>query len=244
MYAVQAQIRGKQALDVETVFTALTIIDIVCTPANTLLGVIPEAASLLAALDRLQKYLLLPDREDKRLSLDSGYASSDIAVRIDGATVRPAPTADPVLKNITASLPRGRLVVVSGAVGTGKTTLARALLGDVPPDEGEIRSAFTKEGRGVAYCAQTAWLPNGTIRDAICGPLLDEDGNGGVDEVWYRRVLHACDLEQDLDQMPLRDATVVGSRGTALSGGQKQRVVRFFFGFFFPTQMISCRCGC
>ena len=41
----------------------------------------------------------------------------------------------------------------------------------------------------------------------------------------YNRVVHACDLERDFEQLENGDQTVVGSKGLALSGGQKQRVV-------------------
>ncbi len=46
-----------------------------------------------------------------------------------------------------------------------------------------------------------------------------------MDEVWYKKVIHVCDLEEDLDQMPDGDQTVIGSRGITLSGGQKHRIV-------------------
>ncbi|KND89223.1 ATP-binding cassette transporter abc1 [Tolypocladium ophioglossoides CBS 100239] len=41
---------------------------------------------------------------------------------------------------------------------------------------------------------------------------------------WYRKVLWACALEEDLAQLEDGDQSLVGSAGTALSGGQKQRV--------------------
>ncbi|KAK4449692.1 hypothetical protein QBC34DRAFT_350884 [Podospora aff. communis PSN243] len=225
-YAIQAQLRGEKAIDVNMAFTSLAIIDLVSMPASMLVDIVPQIAAILASLDRIQTYLLSPDREDKREFLDKRYANvgppssgadEDVAIGIDHATVRPATTADPVLKDISAVLKKGHLVVVSGAVGTGKTTLARALLGDVPPDSGVIQTAYGS----IAYCAQTAWLINGTIQEAIRGP---PGGDMEFDEAWYKRVVHACDLEEDFGQLPGGDQTVIGSRGITLSGGQKQRV--------------------
>ena len=237
IYAIQAQLRGAKSIDVNTSFTSLAIIDIVCSPANALLGVLPEAASVIAAFDRIQTYLLSPNRVDKREFLDkkrytngdSGghvtFAPSDsldgVAIKIDNVTIRPASTAGPVLRNISTAVKKGNLVIMSGAVGTGKTTLAKALLGDLPPDSGVIQTAYGS----IAYCSQMAWLINGTVKDAICGPPGD---GSALDEEWYKRVVHACDLEEDLDQMPDGDRTVVGSRGITLSGGQKQRVVSIY----------------
>jgi ATP-binding cassette, subfamily C (CFTR/MRP), member 1 len=236
VYAIQAQIRGVGYIDVNKAFTSLAIIGMVSAPATTILVLMPNFAALLAAFDRIQKYLLSPDREDKRESLDKRYTNgsngqengtaydhadgSNAALLLDHATVRPAATADPVLKDISAKMQKGTLIVCSGTVGSGKTTLARALLGDLPPDAGSIKTAFGT----IAYCAQTAWLINGTIKDNIKGP---PGGQGEFDEEWYKRVVHACDLEEDLDQLPDGDETVVGSRGITLSGGQKQRVVGY-----------------
>lgn len=41
----------------------------------------------------------------------------------------------------------------------------------------------------------------------------------------YSSVIHACDLDSDLEVMPMGDATLIGSKGISLSGGQKQRIV-------------------
>jgi ATP-binding cassette, subfamily C (CFTR/MRP), member 1 len=244
IYAIQAQLRGAKSIDVNMAFTSLAIIDIVSTPANTLLGVLPEAASVIAAFDRIQTYLLSPGREDKREFIDKRHPNGDsdghatflaresdgrVAININHVTLRPASTADPVLRNISTALKKGDLVVVSGAVGTGKTVLAKAILGDLPPDSGVIQTACGS----MAYCSQVAWLINGTIKEAICGPPGDD---GAQDEEWYKRVVIACDLEEDLYQMPGGDQTILGSRGITLSGGQKQRVVGIpMFAMYYVT---------
>jgi len=232
-YAIQAELRGAKSIDVEMAFTSLAIINLVSSPANLLVSIVPEIAGIIAALDRLQTYLLSPDRDDKREFLDKRYTDGSttppdeaVAMNIDHATIRPASTADPVLKDISTSLKKGHLVVVSGAVGTGKTTLAKALLGDLPPDSGVIQTAYGS----VSYCSQTSWLINGTIQDAVLGP---PGGDAALDPEWYKRVLHACDLEEDLAQMPDGDQTVIGSRGITLSGGQKQRVVSIYLPCHF-----------
>jgi len=224
IYAIQAQFRGAKSIDVKMAFTSLAIIDLVATPAVVILETIPSAAAYAAAFDRILIYLLSPDREDMRVIVDKNYTDSNagisdsIAANLDIVTVRPSPTSDPVLKSISAILNKGNLVVISGAVGTGKTTLARALLGDLPPDSGVIQTAYGS----IAYCSQTAWLINGTIREAICGPPGSDIEQ---DTEWYRKVVWACDLEEDFKQMPKGDRTIIGSRGITLSGGQKQRVV-------------------
>lgn len=228
IYIIQAQLYNTKFIDVNMAFTSIAIISIIYMPANYLFVFMAKAATVVTAFDRIQTYLLSPDRKDMREILDKQYINDGsgttddsldgIVVNIDHATIRPASTADPVLRNISTALKKGDIVVVSGAVGTGKTTLAKTLLGDLPPDSGIIQTAY----RSVAYCSQTAWLINGTIKETICG--LSDD-NEALDKEWYKRVIYACDLEEDFDQMPDGDQTIIGSRGITLSGGQKQRVV-------------------
>lgn len=141
----------------------------------------------------------------------------DPVVIVNDAIIRPAPTTGPILLNINITIRRGSFVIFSGAVGAGKTTLVKALLGDLPPDSGTIRTAFDS----IAYCSQTPWLTNGTIENIIRGVASDNE----VDREWYDRVLQACGLDEDLHHLPNGDQTVVGSRGITLSGGQKHRVV-------------------
>ncbi|KAM3458315.1 hypothetical protein MY3296_000521 [Beauveria thailandica] len=230
-YAVQAQILGAKHVDTEMVFTSLAIIDIVATPANNLLGILPEVASVVASFDRIQTYLMIPSRHDRRQFIETitpvsgqgpvsalpGAPTDKRAVELDNVSIRPASTADLVLKNISTVWKRGDLVVISGSVGAGKTSLAKPLLGELSQDSGVIQTAY----KTVAYCAQVAWLVNGTAKEVICGP-----GHGcrTFDAAWYKRVVHACDLEEDFARMPDGDQTVIGSRGITLSGGQKQRI--------------------
>lgn len=74
----------------------------------------------------------------------------------------------------------------------------------------------------IAFCAQTPWLVNKSIQKNILGTSLF---NGP----WYKKVLTACALFEDLKNYPAGDRTLVGSKGITLSGGQKQRIVSIYF---------------
>ncbi|KAF5590002.1 multidrug resistance [Fusarium subglutinans] len=122
-------------------------------------------------------------------------------------------TQKPILSDVTAHVPLGNLTLVVGLVGSGKSTLLRAFLGEVAVIAGSIQVMNSE----IAYCDQTPWHMNGTVRDSIIG-------FSHVDERWYQTVLHACSLTEDLAQLPKGDLSRIGSKGIVLSGGQSQRV--------------------
>lgn len=112
-------------------------------------------------------------------------------------------------------MPDGFLAIVVGPVGCGKSTFLKALIGETPVLEGKM----VVNSSDVAFCDQSSWLINGSVRDNIVAEasFFDQD--------WYASVVDASALRTDLDQMPHGDRTMVGSKGVKLSGGQKQRIV-------------------
>uniref|UniRef100_W5NE66 ATP-binding cassette sub-family C member 5 n=3 Tax=Lepisosteus oculatus TaxID=7918 RepID=W5NE66_LEPOC len=107
---------------------------------------------------------------------------------------------------------KGRLLGICGAVGSGKSSLLSALLGQMTLLEGSI--AVTGE---FAYVPQQAWILNDSLKENILfGNKHDEEK--------YRAVLEACCLDPDITELPHRDMTEIGERGANLSGGQRQRV--------------------
>lgn len=120
-----------------------------------------------------------------------------------------------VLHDINIKIPRSSLTIVCGPIGSGKSTLTRALLGEVPVSKGTITlsTIFSR----VAYCDQTPFLSNGTVKDNIVGftPFNAER---------YSEIVNATLLDVDFETLPLGDRSNIGSNGITLSGGQKQRV--------------------
>jgi ATP-binding cassette subfamily B protein len=128
------------------------------------------------------------------------------------------------LRDVSFSIARGEFVVVTGRIGSGKTTLVRGLLGLMPITSGRIlwngRSvddpATFFVPRRCAYTPQVPQLFSESLRDNI---LLGRDASGGELE----RALRLAVLEQDVAGLERGLDTVVGARGVKLSGGQKQR---------------------
>ena len=105
-----------------------------------------------------------------------------------------------------------KLLLVTGPVGCGKSSLLLSFLDELPPSAGNI----THSGR-IVYVPQTAWVYSGTLRDNILF-------NQPFDQEKYDRTIEACDLKKDIAMLPEGDKTLLGERGASLSGGQRARV--------------------
>ncbi|KUM60794.1 hypothetical protein ACN42_g6342 [Penicillium freii] len=147
------------------------------------------------------------------LKRSSALPSSSNAVVVQSGSFGWEADKDPILTDITMTIPQGSFTVLIGPSGCGKSTLLKAILGEIPCSDGKVALASSS----VAYCDQTPWHMNGSIKDSIVA-MSDYDPQ------WYASVIQACALEEDLAQFPRGDAAVIGSKGIALSGGQSQRI--------------------
>ncbi|KAH8701635.1 multidrug resistance protein MDR [Talaromyces proteolyticus] len=119
----------------------------------------------------------------------------------------------PVLSKISLKFHHASLTMVIGPVGSGKSALLNAILGEIPCSKGSVQVKPLR----IAFCDGKPWIRHKTIRDNICGPLA-------YDQEWYQRVIYTCALADDIKILPKGDLTLVGSNGTAISGGQRQRI--------------------
>lgn len=124
------------------------------------------------------------------------------------------------LQDISFQIEAGSLVAVVGIVGSGKSSLLAAILGELLPMQGsKVYIPRPKEaGAGfVSYCAQSPWVVNDTLRgNVLFGREYDEER--------YDKVVAASALIDDFVALPAGDMTEIGERGINLSGGQKARV--------------------
>jgi ABC-type multidrug transport system fused ATPase/permease subunit len=111
----------------------------------------------------------------------------------------------------------GELVVVSGPVGSGKSSLLAAILGEMYPCVASAAPLQISMYGSVALVSQQPWIQNLSIRDNILFGKEYEPSR-------YQDVLRVCCLFPDLKELPERDRTLIGERGVNLSGGQRARI--------------------
>lgn len=122
------------------------------------------------------------------------------------------------LKIDDLNFPKGKISIIAGPTGSGKTSLLLGLLGEMIFEPLEQGGYFVlPRSGGIALATQDPWVSAGTIRSNITfGTPFDLDR--------YNAVLKACALETDIKLMPDGDLTEVGEKGITLSGGQKARL--------------------
>lgn len=158
--------------------------------------------------------------------------SSSTTSTLNSADQSTAPTFQLTVPRF--NFPTGKLSLICGPTGSGKSSFLHALLGEMDIVSGRVylpsRTVLTVDNvskidpdypnlylNKVAYVAQQPFLQHASIRDNILFGLP-------YDEERYRTTLYQCALNKDLTILPDGDRTEIGEKGISLSGGQKQRV--------------------
>ncbi|KAJ5724827.1 ATP-binding cassette transporter [Penicillium malachiteum] len=210
LYATSSHSEG--SLQAGEVFSSVALLAMVTHPANMVMTLAPRAVAVMANFARVQSYLIKPLIEDHRQC--TVERSTDQFGSFDNVTVKSASASLPIIRNASFDITQGEMLLCVGAVGSGKTTLAMTFLGEATPSSGIIQVPSKK----IAYCAQEAWLPTATIRNAISGEAVD------LNLEFYNTVVDACGLLPDFTKLPDGDRTMIENNSINLSGGQKQRI--------------------
>lgn len=215
-----------QELTTPIAFTALSLFTLLRDPLDRLSDMLSFVIQSKVSLDRVDEYLSEADTDKyNQLTVDKkknkmAFENVSVAWTKDSQSFK--------LRNLNIDFKVGKLNVVIGPTGSGKTSLLMALLGEMHLLEGKIivpsleaRQDLVLESEGttnsIAYCSQSAWLLNDTVKNNILfsNPYIESR---------YNAVVEACGLKRDFEILKAGDATEIGEKGITLSGGQKQRI--------------------
>jgi len=131
-----------------------------------------------------------------------------------------------LFRNLTLALKPGQLTVLTGASGTGKSTLAKLLLGYYPPLEGRIHI----DGRDIGHLSANELrqyfgvVPQETVlfSGSLYDNLIAANPHAGFEDVV--RACKSAEIHESIEKLPQGYRTPIGENGVGLSGGQKQRI--------------------
>ncbi|KAF8236776.1 pleiotropic drug resistance ABC transporter [Tricholoma matsutake] len=213
---------AKERLTVSKAFTSIALFSQLQEPMTALPGQFFAMLHAYVSMQRIEEFLsesevpkwassLMASYDDRRTD-EIGFA----AATFQWPSLPKSPSRFE-LGPLDITFPKGKLTLVTGATGSGKSALLAALLGEMHCTSGEV--LINKMCHNVAYCGQTPWLEHATIRDNIVFGCAY-----GFDKSRYEAVLDACALVRDFDILDAGDLTEIGEKGITLSGGQRARV--------------------
>nr|GAT43190.1 ATP-binding cassette transporter [Mycena chlorophos] len=225
----------RQPLTASKVFSSMTVFDFLRDTIFMITRWLNNLINGKVSLDRVDDFLkntelldeFSPDNTVRLFAAEAATDSEEIGFR--NATFSWYTESDGALsrsqRQFQLRIPdevlfkRGKINLVVGPTGSGKTSLLMALLGEMHYRPSSPDSWFNlPRSGGVAYAAQESWVLNETIRDNITFATP-------YDEARYKKVLYQCALEPDLALFQAGDQTEADDLlWLTLSGGQKARL--------------------
>ncbi|XP_038108731.1 multidrug resistance-associated protein 1 [Culex quinquefasciatus] len=207
-FATYVLMDENNVLDATTAFVSLALFAILRNPLSWLPFLVTHLVQTYVSINRINKYLnhdeLNPDnvQHDRKESSPLLIENGNFSWGDDETT----------LQDINIQVGKNELAAIVGTVGSGKSSILSAFLGEMDKLSGRVNTVGT-----IAYVSQQAWIQNATLRDNI---LFGKP----MDNKRYQKIIAACALKPDLEMLPGGDQTEIGEKGINLSGGQKQRV--------------------
>ncbi|KAM3539614.1 hypothetical protein ARSEF1564_007485 [Beauveria bassiana] len=224
-------------LDYGVLFTSLSTMQIMLTPLLSIIQMLPSLIASVVSWKRLlaffeqenedeqaQATTITPQKTEGSSNLPALGGEVDVRMNMIPPAVNYLPlqmknvtslwAADvTAVRNASLSVAAGRLAIVAGIAGSGKSNLLMTILGETQLASGTLHVA-TK----VSFCDQSLWfLPEASIRENIIF-------GKAYDEALYQAVITCCCLDRDFSALQDSDETKMSVIGAPLSGGQRRRV--------------------
>ncbi|XP_032595391.1 multidrug resistance-associated protein 1 isoform X7 [Drosophila grimshawi] len=208
-FATYVLVDENNVLDAKKTFVSLSLFNILRFPLTMLPMLITNLVQTQVSVGRINKFLNSEELDPNNVQHD---ASKPHPMTIENGFFSWGEEDEITLKNINIEVRQNNLVAIVGTVGSGKSSVIQAFLGEMEKISGSVNTVGT-----MAYVPQQAWIQNATVRDNI---LFGKP----YDRKRYNRVIDACALRTDIEILSAGDQTEIGEKGINLSGGQKQRI--------------------
>jgi len=196
------------------------------SPITQLISFMRDVQDAKISVDRLGEIHNMEDEEnpgDEKITNIPENAS----IKLSNISFRYIGGLEPVLKDLSLTLPANKTTAIVGVSGSGKTTLMKLLLRFYDIDKGEI----TINNHNLNNISQKVW------RD-YCGVVMQEGyifndtiaknigvGEDYVDSKKLALAIDIANISDYIDGLPLGLNTKIGAEGSGLSTGQKQRLL-------------------
>ncbi|WP_324728656.1 type I secretion system permease/ATPase [Pseudomonas chlororaphis] len=203
------------------VFAGAVLLGRALAPIDLMIGSWKGFIAARSQYNRLNDILGKQQAQPERLSLPAPEGN----VQVENLIVAAPGSKTPILKNISFSVPAGCVVGIIGPSASGKSTLARALIGVWPPQHGVVRldgadiSTWDKHELGpyIGYLPQDIELFEGSIGENIAR-------FAEIDSAKVIQAARTAGVHEMILLLPDGYDTVIGSEGVMLSAGQRQRI--------------------
>lgn len=197
-------------------------------PVEQLLNFIYSMQDVSISLERINEIHEKPNEASIAGTLTNFDHPSGCDIKLNDVVFRYDKHLEPnIIDHVTTVLPRGKVTAIVGTSGSGKTTLIKLLLGYYPLLHGQIiigshpindyNLKWWRRQCGVV-------MQDGFIfSESIARNIAVDDG-----EIDRKRLLHAAriaNIEDYIENLPLKYNTIIGQDGIGLSQGQKQRIL-------------------
>ncbi|UMM39483.1 hypothetical protein L5515_016525 [Caenorhabditis briggsae] len=211
-FTVFVLIDEKNVLTPNIAFVSLSLFNLLRGPLMMAADLVAQTVQLVVSNKRIRTFLCEREVDVNAIDKEIRGELYQNTVEVHSGSFSWDLAEARILSDIEFLVGSKELVTVVGSVGSGKSSLLLAALGEM-----EKICGYVGVRGSVAYLSQQPWILNQSLKKNI---LMQADLN----DVLYKKVVEACALKDDLKQLPDGDETEIGEKGINLSGGQKARI--------------------
>jgi len=174
------------------------------------------------SIERLNTIKPIPNNLPKQVALDPKDFES---ISVDNITFEYDSNSPILIKNFSQTIKKGEKLALLGPSGIGKTTILQLILGDLSPQQGQIRindldiSQIQEKRENIfSVLNQKPFLFNTTLMNNV------RLGNEHKSDAEVKKAIERVGLKPLVESLPDKYNTIVGENGSRFSGGEQERI--------------------